>query len=87
MAAYRLAKLAITRPGDVVDLLERWAIGAGPSTDGQVLVLHDMLGFGGAVNPKFVRKYAAFEAETRRAVAAYQRDVTECQYPSKEESY
>ncbi len=62
-------------------------IGAGPGTDGQVLVLHDMLGFQGAVAPKFVRCYASLGRETARAVRQYQNDVKKGKFPSPEESY
>lgn len=62
-------------------------IGAGAKTDGQILVLHDMLGFKSGVHPKFVRLYADLEAQMRRAVASYRRDVVKGRFPSKEESY
>lgn len=62
-------------------------IGAGPKTDGQVLVSHDMLGFRGKVRPKFVRQYAAMEEIARDAVRSYRRDVLAGKYPSKAESY
>ena len=62
-------------------------IGAGPQTNGQVLVLHDMLGFESSVHPKFVRAYAALERETRRAVSQYRKDVLNGKFPSKKESY
>ncbi|MCM8775103.1 MAG: 3-methyl-2-oxobutanoate hydroxymethyltransferase [Candidatus Omnitrophica bacterium] len=62
-------------------------IGAGPATDGQILVLHDMLGFEGHVRPKFVRRYAALERIARDAVKAYRQDVLAGKYPSKDESY
>ncbi len=62
-------------------------IGAGASTDGQVLVLHDMLGFEGEVHPRFVRKYASLSDEIRLAAMNYQEDVVSGKFPSKEESY
>ncbi len=62
-------------------------IGAGPKTDGQVLVLHDMLGFEGKVHPRFVRKYASLGDEVKRAVSAYRDDVLKGKFPSKEESF
>jgi 3-methyl-2-oxobutanoate hydroxymethyltransferase len=62
-------------------------IGAGPETDGQVLVLYDLLGFRGKVAPKFVRPYADFDGEIRNAVRAYCRDVTAGKFPSEAESY
>lgn len=62
-------------------------IGAGAGTDGQVLVLHDMLGFESDVKPRFVRKYGALGEETREAVREYLEDVASGKFPSKEESY
>lgn len=62
-------------------------IGAGASTDGQILVLHDMLGFSGKVHPRFVRKYASLEEVTKRAVANYRQDVLRGKFPSRKESY
>ncbi len=62
-------------------------IGAGPAADGQVLVLHDLLGFEGAVRPRFVRQYASMAGETRDAVKEYIDDVLSGKFPSKEESY
>jgi 3-methyl-2-oxobutanoate hydroxymethyltransferase len=62
-------------------------IGGGPETDGQILVLHDMLGFESSVKPRFVRKYAALDEEVSRAVSDYKKDVLSGHFPLKEESY
>ena len=62
-------------------------IGAGKQTDGQILVLHDVLGFQGSVAPKFVRRYAQLERTIKRAVRRYQQDVIEGDFPSKNESF
>ena len=62
-------------------------IGAGPAADGQVLVLHDMLGFHSKMHPRFVRRYASLENQIRGAVEKYRRDVLAGKFPSKEESY
>jgi len=62
-------------------------IGAGPKTDGQILVLHDMLGFEGAVHPRFVRRYAQLEKTARRAVSGYLQDVRRGNFPSLRESF
>lgn len=62
-------------------------IGAGPSVDGQVLVLHDMLGFQSKVHPRFVRQYASLERDIKTAIGKYRRDVINGKFPSKEESY
>jgi 3-methyl-2-oxobutanoate hydroxymethyltransferase len=62
-------------------------IGAGPACDGQVLVLHDLLGLEDRVTPKFVRRYASLKADAVAAVAAYASDVRSGAFPSSEESY
>lgn len=62
-------------------------IGAGSGCDGQVLVLHDLLGLDERFNPRFVRRYAELGAETLRAVEAYVRDVKAGDFPSEGESY
>jgi 3-methyl-2-oxobutanoate hydroxymethyltransferase len=62
-------------------------IGAGPQCDGQVLVLHDMLGLLGSFQPKFVRRYAELGDQLRAAVAGYIRDVSEGRFPGSEESF
>lgn len=62
-------------------------IGAGPETDGQILVLHDMLGFEGPFHPRFVRRYGEFEKETREAVTHFLRDVKSGAFPSLKESF
>src|SRR3954454_11667048 len=62
-------------------------IGAGPSTDGQVLVLHDLLGINDGFKPKFVRRYAEIKAEMVRGVKAYAEDVRTRVFPSAEHSY
>src|SRR5580658_3636822 len=62
-------------------------IGAGPDCDGQVLVIHDLLGIGEERRPKFVRKYADLSAEISRAVGAFRDDVRSGAFPSDAESY
>lgn len=62
-------------------------IGAGPKTDGQILVLHDLLGFEGVVHPRFVRRYAAFEKEAQEAFSRYLTDVRSGRFPSLKESF
>ncbi len=61
-------------------------IGAGPDCDGQVLVMHDLLGITPSV-PKFVRRYADLADQATTAVAAYAADVRNGQFPSDAESY
>jgi 3-methyl-2-oxobutanoate hydroxymethyltransferase len=62
-------------------------IGAGPACDGQVLVLHDMLGFSTGYMPKFVRKYADLHAVIGGAVGAYAADVRQGRFPDDASSY
>lgn len=62
-------------------------IGAGPHTDGQVLVLHDMLGYQSSVKPRFVRAYADLDSQIKTAVSRYKDDVLKAAFPSKEESF
>ncbi len=61
-------------------------IGAGPDCDGQVLVFHDLLGFGARV-PKFVRRYAQLEEAAVAGVAAYAADVRSGAFPADAEVY
>jgi len=56
-------------------------IGAGPACDGQVLVLHDLLGIYDGHTPKFVRKYAHLSDDMRVAIEAYLADVREGRFP------
>ena len=62
-------------------------IGAGPSCDGQVLVLPDMLGLNDRFSPKFLKRYAAMADEVRTAVRAYASDVRERRYPGPDHSF
>ena len=62
-------------------------IGAGGGCDGQVLVLHDLLGLEDRVTPKFVRRYASLEADGVAAVATFASDVREGRFPNDDESY
>ncbi len=62
-------------------------IGAGASTNGQVLVLHDMLGMDAGFKPKFLRHYAAGERTVADAVNHYHADVVNGAFPSAAEMY
>jgi 3-methyl-2-oxobutanoate hydroxymethyltransferase len=62
-------------------------IGAGASCDGQVLVMHDILGMDPDWAPRFVRRYAELGREIERAFSAYAADVREGRFPSAKESY
>lgn len=62
-------------------------IGAGPHCDGQVLVLHDMLGLNEQFAPKFLKRYAGLADDVRAAVRAYADDVRGGRYPGPEHSF
>ena len=62
-------------------------IGAGNRTDGQVLVLHDMLGLNNGFKPKFLRRFAELGGEVINAVQAYVAAVKDSSFPNAEESY
>ncbi|MBQ7635639.1 MAG: 3-methyl-2-oxobutanoate hydroxymethyltransferase [Bacteroidaceae bacterium] len=62
-------------------------IGAGGGTDGQVLVLQDMLGLSGDFHPKFLRTYADLGTQITNATNRYVADVKSGDYPSEAESY
>jgi 3-methyl-2-oxobutanoate hydroxymethyltransferase len=62
-------------------------IGAGPDCDGQILVLHDLVGLSFSRPAKFVRRYAGVGDAIRQAVQSYRQDVREHRYPADEESY
>lgn len=62
-------------------------IGAGVDCDGQILVLHDMLGLNTDFNPRFVRRYAQLATTITEAVQHYAQDVRQRAFPAPEESY
>ena len=62
-------------------------IGAGPATDGQVLVFHDLLGIRQGRGARFVQRYADLQDEMDAGVAAYAADVRERRYPAPEHCY
>ena len=62
-------------------------IGAGPGTDGQVLVLHDMLGLTSGKAPKFVKRYANLAEEISNAAQQYAQEVAAGSFPGPEHSY
>jgi 3-methyl-2-oxobutanoate hydroxymethyltransferase len=62
-------------------------IGAGVGCDGQVLVLHDMLGIFDRFTPKFVKKYAELFQQMEGALAAYRNDVAARRFPDTEHSF
>jgi 3-methyl-2-oxobutanoate hydroxymethyltransferase len=62
-------------------------IGAGPGTDGQVLVFHDLLGLSYGRTPKFVRRFADLHSAAVNGIKAFRRAVENGSFPSEEESY
>jgi 3-methyl-2-oxobutanoate hydroxymethyltransferase len=80
-------------PADVTDVIMEHmeipviGIGAGPSTDGQVLVLHDLLAIHEGFKPKFVKQYASIGEEMVRGLTAYVEDVRSRAFPGPEHSY
>ena len=62
-------------------------IGAGGGCDGQVLVIHDMMGINKGFSPRFLRRYADLHTVMTGAVEQYVRDVKECDFPNETEQY
>lgn len=62
-------------------------IGAGPGCDGQVLVIHDMLGINKGFSPRFLRRYADLHTVMTEAVGQYVQDVKSCDFPNEKEQY
>ncbi|MCS6795814.1 MAG: 3-methyl-2-oxobutanoate hydroxymethyltransferase [Raineya sp.] len=62
-------------------------IGAGPYVDGQVLVLHDMLGINKDFSPRFLRRYADLNTIIHQAVRKYIEDVKNKDFPNEKETY
>jgi 3-methyl-2-oxobutanoate hydroxymethyltransferase len=80
-------------PAEVTDAIMPYmgipiiGIGAGASTDGQVLVLHDLLAIHDDFQPKFAKRFAAVKAEMRRGVDAYAEEVRTRRFPAAEHTY
>ena len=62
-------------------------IGAGPATDGQVLVFHDLLGIRDGLGPRFVKRYANLQQQMNDGVSAFAEDVRARRYPGTEHTY
>lgn len=62
-------------------------IGAGGYCDGQVLVMHDMLGINSEFKPRFLRQYLSLAGEIKNAVQQYISDVKSQDFPNEKESY
>jgi 3-methyl-2-oxobutanoate hydroxymethyltransferase len=75
--------------GDITRALEipTIGIGAGPSVDGQVLVLYDMLGLNDGFKPKFLRRFAELASDTRAGIKTFAAAVRDGSYPAAEHSF
>ncbi|MGI0082469.1 MAG: 3-methyl-2-oxobutanoate hydroxymethyltransferase [Nitrosopumilaceae archaeon] len=62
-------------------------IGSGQDCDGQVLVIHDILGLYDKIKPKFVKRYLELSQQIVNAVMAYKNDVISGRFPAKEHSF
>ncbi len=62
-------------------------IGAGPNTDGQILVFHDVVGLWERFKPKFVRTYGTLSKEVKEAIKRYAEDVRAGRFPGPDESF
>jgi 3-methyl-2-oxobutanoate hydroxymethyltransferase len=62
-------------------------IGAGPATDGQVLVFHDLLGIRDGLGARFVKRYANLQLQMNDGVSAFAEDVRAHRYPAPEHTY
>ena len=80
-------------PTPVAEMIQKetglliFSIGAGPTCDGQLLIMHDMLGLFQLFQPKFVRQYANLAETAKQAFEAYRADVKAKTFPSKEHEY
>jgi 3-methyl-2-oxobutanoate hydroxymethyltransferase len=62
-------------------------IGAGPDTDGQILVLPDMLGLNEGFQPRFLRRFAELATAAREGIAEYAAAVRDGEFPGPEHSF
>ena len=62
-------------------------IGAGGGVDGQVLVLHDMLGLTTEFSPRFLRRYMDLYNQMTTAIKQYVKDIKSRDFPNKDEQY
>ncbi|HTZ18856.1 MAG TPA: 3-methyl-2-oxobutanoate hydroxymethyltransferase [Dissulfurispiraceae bacterium] len=62
-------------------------IGAGPHCNGQVLVIHDVIGLFERFTPKFVKKYGNLKEEALKAIRAYRQEVEEGLFPGRDQSF
>ena len=62
-------------------------IGAGSNVDGQVLVLHDMIGMTNEFNPRFLRRYMNLYESMTKSIGQYVNDVKTSEFPNSNEQY
>jgi len=62
-------------------------IGSGKNCDGQVLVIHDMLGMYDKLKPKFVKRYLSLSKDITNALESYRKDIESGQFPADEHSF
>lgn len=84
-----LEKIPATLAKEVTEslVIPTIGIGAGYNCDGQVLVMHDMLGINNDFNPRFLRKYLNLHDQILRAVGNYVQDVRSGDFPNEQEQY
>ncbi|MBN2614735.1 MAG: 3-methyl-2-oxobutanoate hydroxymethyltransferase [Bacteroidales bacterium] len=84
-----LEKIPAKLAGEVTDSINipTIGIGAGPHVDGQVLVLHDMLGINQEFSPRFLRRYHNLHDEMIKAFVSYIDDVKSKDFPNSKEQY
>ncbi|HPB04947.1 MAG TPA: 3-methyl-2-oxobutanoate hydroxymethyltransferase [Prolixibacteraceae bacterium] len=87
--AITLEKIPASLAGEVSAKLSipTIGIGAGANVDGQVLVMHDMLGLNKNFSPKFLRRYADLHSVITSAVQNYIKDIKDRSFPNEAESY
>ncbi len=80
-------------PAELAEIITRkssvptFGIGAGPHCDGQVLVIHDMIGMFDRYTPKFVKRYREIGNQIIEALEEFKKDVTEGKFPAREHCY
>ena len=82
-----LEKIPAALAAQVASELTILGIGAGGGVDGQVLVMHDMLGINQGFSPRFLRRYANLAEDITRAVQTYIEDVKTQDFPNEKEQY
>ena len=84
-----LEKIPATLAKEVSEslLIPTIGIGAGKHCDGQVLVMHDMLGINTEFKPRFLRQYLDIHQQATSAVQQYVKDVKSMNFPNEKEQY